>query len=304
MITVTTDCVTKRLHFRGPYRGLVLALLVACLGLAWPGVTKADGLTSPILQPPASIRGQPLRLPTSGRLGVLNLPAASVNAGDVLRQQRSEEARSRAKPYLRLAGSGFYYAADFDVRYRKAKGAWQDANPGRIPALVDLTDMAWQAYSAPRGQAVERLLPRWHMNEKPAPWVIRPKVLLSNESPTASELNLVVYSRVDVLKGQWLVNPTTMLADFDHLLASAQWQPLLEEETLIPVLPANQQRLLDLPPVEVFKLFSQQSHQWPVMLKLSIALTPNNAADVKDQAGFVMTLPLVPDHMALPLYLY
>lgn len=164
--------------------------------------------------------------------------------------------------------------------------------------------MAWQAYQAPRGQAVERLLPRWHMNEKPAPWVIRPKVLLTNESATASELNLVVFSKVEVLKGQWLVNPTTMLADFDHLLASAKWEPLLEEETLIPVLPANQQRLLDLPPVEVFKLFGQQTHQWPVMIKLSVALTPDTSSSVADQAAFVITLPLVPDHMALPLYLY
>ena len=281
--------------------------LLSCASLALAPLAWADIQPSNVLQPPAAIKGQPLRLPTSGRLGVFNLPSANLNASDVLRQQRSEEARSQAKPYLRLNGTGFYYAADFDVRYRKAKADWQTANAGRIPSLVELTAMAWQAwqaYQAPRGQAVERLLPRWHMNEKPAPWVIRPKVLLTNESATASELNLVVFSKVEVLKGQWLVNPTTMLADFDHLLASAKWEPLLEEETLIPVLPANQQRLLDLPPVEVFKLFGQQTHQWPVMIKLSVALTPDTSSNVADQAAFVITLPLVPDHMALPLYLY
>lgn len=208
----------------------------------------------------------------------------------------------RPKPHLRLEGSGFYYSTDWQARYYNAKQQWRSANPGRIPGLAVLTQLAWQAYEPAQGQSVERLLPRWQVGEDPAPWVLRPKVLLRNTHPTQTELDLTLVSSVEAQVGSFMVHPQTMLADLGHLAKTSRWVPLYSKSVSIAVLAANDEQQVDLPPIQLLQLFREKENLWPLTLRLNLQLRAQGHATQVQPVR--MTLRLVPDYTALPLYLY
>lgn len=195
----------------------------------------------------------------------------------------------------KLKALGFYYNVNFDVAYHEAKAAWRNTHPSEVPPFSE--QIRWANTAALGHPLGQKPLHRWAIASQPAPWVIQPKVqVFAPKGPVLSGLK--IKSQVKALWGHYYVQPQTMLTDYRYLRQSAAWQTVSKQTLPLEALAPGQAQWITLSPVNLLALLAQKpAFWWPGELEVTVTLLPGGSS----QSAHIQ---LLPDHFALPYYLY
>lgn len=189
---------------------------------------------------------------------------------------------------LNLEHVVFYYKTDEEVRFADKKANYQSKARGRLPADVAI-QLANEAYEE---ASVEQELNQWRYHGGPAPNIITAKAHLYNESAQArlnTHLNVVVRAKIAPL----LVDPKTLLVDFNYLKSNGKWLTLDKRSVSVSALAAGEDSREDVTRFDLRAFLAKHPNDWPSELEITVKC-PESGQTVKSR------LTLIPDHFVVP----
>ncbi len=190
---------------------------------------------------------------------------------------------------LKLQSINFYYRLDEAARFLELKTQWQSEHRGEVPmnAAAVLVQQAHQASD------MDTPFSRWRYQGGPAPAILEAKAHLYTTGQKAMlRVPFSVTFRAKV--GNWRVDPTLQLTDFEGLNRSAQWQMVSQRTLTVPAIASGEDVLLPLGEFELYRFLQKHPNQFPVALEVRV----NNPM----LGTITTTLPMIPDHFMTPSF--
>lgn len=180
----------------------------------------------------------------------------------------------------------FFYKPGAEVHYLTLKTGWHNRHHGELP-LETAAGLARTAYEK---ADVEKPFEQWLFHGGPNPNVFSAKAHLYNNANQA-RLNTKLSITVRAKTGDLLVNPLTLLTDFDHLNATAHWRTLEKRTITIPALAPGEEMRIEVMALNLLAFKQANPNRWPIQLEVTVSIPGSSA---------IGKLELVPDHFVVP----
>lgn len=192
---------------------------------------------------------------------------------------------------------------------------WTRQHPGVAMTRTTLAEEAMKAYLAAANtneselyvDAVDSGLvrrgPVWQLAGSVHPWVMVPRITVTNPSNESAWLNVTVTADVLAHVGEWLVDNITYTTDTAHLESSGQWMRISEHTWKVPALVPEQTERWTTKPIELLALLdavskpNEPSH-WINRVVVRVTVSAHGQAPQTTET----VLPLQPDYFAVPYW--
>ena len=190
---------------------------------------------------------------------------------------------------LKLQSFNFYYRLDEATRYLELKTQWQSEHRGEV-SISEAIHLAMEAHQA---SDMDAPFTRWRYQGGPSPAIFGAKAHVYTTGQKAMlNVHFLVTMRAKV--GNWRVNPTLQLTDFEGLARSAHWEQVSQQTFTIPAIAAGEDVMLTLSEFQLYRFLQKHPNQFPVELEVRLS---------NPLLGTVITtLPMRPDHFMTPQY--
>lgn len=206
-----------------------------------------------------------------------------------------------ARLSMDASNTGFYYPAEATIRYLALKEAWVHTHEATLPSVHELAHLAWMSHETLEvGAPVWLRATAWRLNDGPKPWVLTPRVQVTNSSLNEAVLDWRLEYTYRTELAVWYPIAPSALLDIKRFQIKRRWLTLAKGSVPQEAVAPSEETLRWLQSIQLLEVLQAHPDEWPHRLELNLKLY----RDTTLEDTLTLTLTLHPDVFMLPIYLY